>query len=69
MDKDKELQGFFIKVRDDCFQGPFSRLKEARDEARKLGPNIEIYHGILSFINDQIIDTSRLFLVPKIKSN
>jgi hypothetical protein len=63
----KEQQGFFIKVREDCFQGPFSFLNEARSEARKLGQNMEIYHGILKYINDQIIDSSELFLVPRLK--
>ena len=62
-----EQQGFFVKVREDCFQGPFVTLNEARSEARSLGPNMEIYHGILKHINDQLIDTSKLFLVPKIK--
>jgi len=62
-----EQQGFFVKIRDDFFQGPFETLKEARSEARSMGPNMEIYHGVLRHINDQLIDTSELFLVPKVK--
>jgi hypothetical protein len=62
-----EQQGFFVKLRDDCFRGPFDSLNEARSEARSLGSNMEIYHGILKHINDQLIDTRKLFLVPKVK--
>jgi hypothetical protein len=62
-----EQQGFFVKVRDDCFRGPFDFLKEARAEARSLGTDLEIYHGILRRMSESIIDVSKLFLVPKLK--
>lgn len=58
-------QGFFVKVRDDFYIGPYDDLKTARNEARVKGPRLEIYHGVLKRINDQIIDDSQLFLVPK----
>lgn len=61
-----EQQGFFVKVRDDCFRGPFNFLNEARSEARSLGSNLEIYHGILKRISESIVDASKLFLVPKL---
>ena len=61
-----EQQGFFVKTREDCFQGPFDFLNQARSEARSLGPNMEIYHGVLKRISENIIDSSKLFLVPKL---
>ncbi len=39
-------QGFFV-VNNDKYVGPFERLNQARDEARKIGNNIPIFHGVL----------------------
>lgn len=60
-----EQQGFFVKIRDNLFRGPFDSLSIARDEARAIGPNLLIYHGILKYISEGLIDDSQLFLVPK----
>jgi hypothetical protein len=60
-------QGFFVKVRDNLYCGPFDNLNTARDEARVLGPDLLIYHGILERISEEIIDDSQLFLVPKLE--
>jgi len=62
-----EQQGFFVKVRDDFYSGPFDSLKQARSDAGTIGPDLEIYHGILKRISDTIINDSQLFLVPKVK--
>lgn len=59
-------QGFFVKVRDDFYMGPYDNLKLARDSARKVSSNLCIYHGILKKISEGIIDDSQLYLVPKI---
>jgi hypothetical protein len=64
-----EQQGFFVKVGDCRYSGPHARLKEARNEARQLGPELEIYHGILKHISGSIVDESQLFLVPKLRKN
>jgi hypothetical protein len=61
--------GFFVKIREDCYRGPFVRLNEARDEARRIGPDLEIYHGVIKYVNDQIVDTEELSLVPKVIKN
>jgi len=60
-----ESQGFFVKVRNAFYAGPFTTLNQARDEARRIGPELLIYHGILKVISDDLIDDSKLFLVPK----
>lgn len=60
-------QGFFVKVNEGTFRGPFENLKKARDEARIIGPDLFIYHGMLKKIDDEIYDDSELFLVPKIE--
>ena len=65
----KEQYGFFVKIRDDCYRGPFELLSGARSEARSIGPDLEIYHGILKRLSENILDTSKLFLVPKLKRN
>jgi len=39
-------QGFFV-VNDNKYVGPFERLNQARDEARKIGSDIPIFHGVL----------------------
>lgn len=61
--------GFFVKVREDCYRGPFVRLNEARDEARRIGPDLKIYHGIIKYENDKIVDTEGLSIVPKVRKN
>lgn len=60
-------QGFFVKVGDNFYRGPFEELSKAREEARVIGPDLLIYHGILKRISEDIIDDSQLFLVPKLK--
>jgi hypothetical protein len=60
-----EQQGFFVKIRDKLFRGPFDNLSIAREEARAIGPNLLIYHGVLKYISEDLIDDSQLFLVPK----
>ena len=39
------MQGFFV-LNGDKYIGPFDKLNEARSEARLLGNNIPIFHGI-----------------------
>lgn len=62
-----EEQGFFVKIEDKKYQGPFTSLNQARAEARVIGPDLLIYHGILKKTDDETIDDSQLFLVPKLK--
>jgi hypothetical protein len=62
-----EQQGFFVKVGYNSYRGPFDNLNTARDEARAMGPDLLIYHGILKIISDEIMDDSQLFLVPKLE--
>lgn len=59
--------GFYVKVTENDYLGPFLRLNEARDAARQKGPNLEIYHGELKYKPDGILDTSDLDLIPKVK--
>jgi hypothetical protein len=64
----EDKTGFFVKINElrrvDSFKGPFERLSEARNEARRIGPDLRIYYGILK--NDGLlVDTSDLSLVPK----
>lgn len=61
-----EEQGFFVKTKPDFYSGPFHNLNAARTEARAIGPNLEIYHGVLKRVSENIIDDSQLFLVPKV---
>jgi hypothetical protein len=62
-----EQQGFFVKIRDNFYRGPFEDLNSARSEARSIGPDLSIYHGILKRISEDLIDDSELFLVPKLE--
>lgn len=67
MDKDvEEFTGFFVKVSDIEYNGPFVNLNGARDMARSMGPNKEIYHGVLKISNNGV-DSSDLHLIPKVK--
>ena len=59
--------GFFVKVREGFYSGPFETLNLARGEARRIGPDLEIYHGILKRISEDIIDDNELFLIPKVE--
>ena len=64
----EEQQGFFVKY-DECFySAPFERLAEARADARQKSPKgkLQIYHGVLKKVNDQIVDDTELSLVPRI---
>jgi hypothetical protein len=58
--------GFFVKIAETEYLGPFNRLKEARDTARSISLNQEIYHGVLT-VTDSGFDTNDLHLIPKIK--
>lgn len=58
------MTGFWVKV-GEGYKGPFERLNEARDEARKIGPDLEIYHGYLDWTSEGKIDTSQISLIPK----
>lgn len=60
-----DLQGFFVKVTDGIYRGPFDNLNTARDEARAIAPDLKIYHGILKKISEDVFDDSQLFLIPK----
>jgi hypothetical protein len=60
-------QGFFVKIRDSFYAGPFSTLNQARDEARRLGPGFVIYHGVLKGISEGLIDDSELYVVQKVQ--
>jgi len=62
-----EQQGFFVEVRDNFYRGPFEDLNSARSEARDIGPDLQIFHGVLKQISEGLIDDSELFLVPKYK--
>ena len=62
-----KAQGFFVKTGDVSYSGPFASLNEARAEARAIGPNLEIYHGVLKYLSDSLIDDKELYLVPKVK--
>jgi hypothetical protein len=59
-------QGFFVKAYDGLYRGPFEKLNDARDEARALGPDLLIYHGVLKKIDEEVYDDRELFLVPKL---
>ena len=56
--------GFFVKVSEKTYTGPYDNLNMARENARVIGPNQEIYHGTLQKKSD-VVDDSLLFLVPK----
>jgi len=59
-------QGFFVKIRSSFYAGPFSTLNRAREEARILGPDLVIYHGVLKRLSEDLIDDSELYVVPKV---
>ena len=59
--------GFWVIVDNEYF-GPFARLNEAREEARKNGKDIPIFHGEIKKKDDGTIDSSLLFLIPKSKN-
>ena len=62
--------GFFVKISDTKYLGPYETLNRARQEARRnIEPNLKIYHGILKRNSENIIDDSELFLVPRNKNN
>lgn len=61
-------QGFFVEVKKDKhYEGPYVALNQARDEARKIGPNLKIFHGVLEKNEDGSYDTSNIFIVPKVQ--
>lgn len=64
--EEDEKTGFFVKISDTEYEGPFINLNGARDKARSIGPNIEIYHGVLKTTASGI-DDSDLHLIPKVK--
>lgn len=57
--------GFFVKIREAFYIGPYDTLKIARNNARDHGSKLEIYHGFLRRISDTIIDDKHLYLIPK----
>lgn len=61
-------QGFFVKIREDFYTGSFDILNNARNEARRIGPDLKIYHGILKRISENIIDDNELYLISKVKN-
>jgi hypothetical protein len=62
----KKLSGFFVKLPITLsYIGPFNYLAEARTEARKIGPNLEIYGGDLIINDDETQDAKDLYLIPK----
>lgn len=62
------MQGFFVEVeKGKNYEGPYAALNEARNTARKIGPDILIYHGRLTKNEDDSYDTSEIFLIPKVK--
>jgi hypothetical protein len=64
-------QGFFVELEaGKSYNGPHDTLNKAREEARRVGPDLKIFHGVLKFKEDKIgIDTSELFLIPKTKDD
>ena len=64
-----EQQGFFVKVKQDVFKGPFISLNEARLESIIDSKNLEIYHGILILIDKNTVDSSKLFFIEIKKEN
>jgi hypothetical protein len=61
-------QGFYVEVEEKKkYEGPFVSLNQAREEARKIGPDLKILHGVLEKNEDGSYDTSNIFLVPKVK--
>ena len=60
-------QGFYVEIeKDKKYEGPFDALNVARAEARNIGHNLKIFHGILkeSDTGDGY-DSSELFIVPR----
>lgn len=62
-DKEMKKQGFFVKINND-YAGPYDSLNEAREEAKKAGPNTPIYHGVLKGEDD-----SELHIIPKVEKS
>ena len=60
-------QGFYVKLGNKQYKGPFDSLSKARDEARTIGPDLLIFHGLLEEISEGTADDSQLYLVPKLK--
>jgi hypothetical protein len=59
-------EGFFAKVDENNYRGPFLKLSEARDEARIISPDTQIYHGFIKYKDGKIIDKN-LSLIQKFK--
>ena len=64
-----EQQGFFVKTKDSNYLGPFLALSEARNTARSIGPDLEIYHGILKKNKDESYNQEHLHLIPKLSKD
>jgi len=62
----KKEQGFFVKYNDGTYSMPFDRLNDARADARLIGPNLSIYHGVLIINNDGSINDKDLYIIPKV---
>ena len=59
--------GFYVKISEADYLGPFSRLSEARDEARSRGSDLEIYHGNMAYIG-VVLDDRKLSLIHKVQN-
>ena len=64
---DNNKQGFFVRTKAGQYIGPHETLNDAREEARKIGTDLLIYHGILKRISKNLFDDSQLYLVPKLE--
>jgi hypothetical protein len=62
----KKEQGFFVKYNDSTYSMPYDTLNSARADARVVGPNLPIYHGVMVINDDGTIDNKDLYIVPKV---
>lgn len=61
----KTEQGFFVKYKDGTYSKPYDSLNDARADARAIGPDLEILHGVLKYNDDGTLNSSDIHLVPK----
>ena len=64
----KKESGFFIKS-GQKYDGPFLRLKEARDHGTSLNLDYELYHGTLKYLDGEHlekVDANCLSLISKL---
>jgi hypothetical protein len=65
MEKMKTERGFFVQYKDGTYSSPHDSLNDARADARVVGPDLAILHGILKYTDSGTVDPSELYLVPK----